>query len=347
MVDGDLDSLWDAAFTAQEEQRAGIPPRPMLTRAEAMRKATAYFREEGMPDVAVSALPNPLQGLWIVGHQDPHHSDEVMVGGGPLVVPTNGRVYMAAGSIPPWPEETGLEEPESWAYDRGEDVLRGGWADRLGGELEEEYWSRLLEFVEDERGRHDVFPPPSKTFAAFELTPFDTVKVVILGQDPYPNPGQAHGLAFSVPVGVPKPPSLKNIHAELESDLGVPAPAHGNLEAWAKDGVLLLNTVATVRAGSKEDRMVHRRWRWNQQGWETFTDAVVDTINARPVRVVFILWGKDAARKAKRVDLSRHAVISSSHPSPLSANRSFLGSRPFTRTNELLEKSGQEGIDWV
>ena len=261
MVDGDLDSPRDSAFTAQEEQRAGMPARPMLTRTEAIAKANAYFREAGMPDVAVSATPNPLQGLWIVGHHDSDHPDEMIVGDGPLVVPTNGPVYMAGGSIPPWPEEIGLEEPESWRYDRGDDLLPESWADRLGGEFEKAYWPQLLEFVSEERAKHDVFPPPSQTFAAFEFTPYDEVRVVILGQDPYPSPGAAHWLAFSVPVGIAKPPSLKNIHAVLESDLGEPAPAHGNLEAWANQGVLLLNTVLTVRAGSKADRNVHRRCR--------------------------------------------------------------------------------------
>jgi hypothetical protein len=236
MVDGDLDDPWEAAFTAREEQHAGLPPRPMLTRTEAMTKANAYFREEGMPDVAVSATPNPLQGLWIVGHHDPEHPDELIIGDGPLVVLTNGRVYMSGGSIPPWPEMIGLEEPESWRYDRGDDLLPGSWADRLGGEFEKDYWSELLDFVGEERGKHDVFPPPSQTFAAFEFTPYDDVRVVILGQDPYPNPGEAHGLAFSVPAGVPKPRSLKNIHAVLESELREPPPAHGNLEAWAQSG---------------------------------------------------------------------------------------------------------------
>ena len=345
-VDGDLDDPWDAAFTAQEEQRAGLPPRPMLTRTEAMAKANAYFREEGMPDVAISATPNPLQGLWIVGHHDPVHPDEMIIGSGPLVVPTNGRVNMSGGSVPPWPEEIGLDEPESWRYDRGDELLPGGWANRLGREFKKDYWYELLEFVAEERRKHDVFPPPSQTFAAFELTPYDDVRVVILGQDPYPNPGEAHGLAFSVPAGVPKPRSLKNIHAVLESDLHEPAPAHGNLEPWAKQGVLLLNTVLTVRAGSKEDQAVHRRWRWERKGWETFTDAVINAINAKPERVVFILWGEDAKRKKKLIDLSRHAVLESAHPSPLSAYRGFLDSRPFSAANKLLEEAGRGRIDW-
>lgn len=333
---------WESAVTAQQERLAGLPPRRMLARVEAMAKADAYFRDQAMPDVAISATPNPLQGLWIVGHHNPGHPDEVLVGNGPLVVPTEGEVYMS-GSAPPWPEEMGLEEPEIWAYERGEPLLHGGWGDRLAGEFEKEYWSKLLEFVGDERGKYDVYPPPSQTFRAFELTPFDDVKVVILGQDPYPNPGEAHGLAFSVPVGVKKPPSIKNIHAVLESDLGGHAPEHGNLEAWATQGVLLLNTALTVRAGSKQDHLVHRRWRWEKQGWATFSDAVIDAINAKPKRVVFILWGADAKRKAKRIS-APHIVITSSHPSPLGAYRGFLESTPFTDADSALPPPTT--IDW-
>jgi uracil-DNA glycosylase len=318
----------------------------MLSRAEAMAKANAYFGEEGMTEVAASATPNPLQGLWIVGYGDPLRPHETLVGSGPLVVPADGRAYLAAGSIPPWPEEIGLEEPEVWKYERGESLLPDSWAHRLADEFPKDYWYELLEFVGREREQHDVFPPPSQTFAAFEATPYDDVRVVILGQDPYPKPGEAHGLAFSVPVDIPRTPSLRNIHAELASDLGEPAPTHGNLEAWAKQGVLLLNTALTVRAGTKEDRSVHRRWRWQGQGWETFTNAVIDAVNAKSERVVFILWGADARRKAKRLDLSRHAVISSSHPSPLSAYRGFLGSRPFSQANDLLAQKGRGTIDW-
>jgi len=341
-----LEDHWAAAFAAQEQRRSGLPPRPLLTRTEAMAKANAYFREEGMPDVAVSAIPNPLQGLWIVGHHNPDHPDDMSIGSGPLVVPTSGGVYMSVGSIPPWPEEIGLEEPESWRFSRGDDLLPGNWMNRMGGEFEKDYWNALLEFVAEERGRYDVFPPPSQTFAAFELTPYDDVRVVILGQDPYPNPGEAQGLAFSVPVGVPTPRSLRNIYAVLESDLGEPAPSHGNLEAWAKQGVLLLNTVLTVRAGSKEDQAVHRRWRWEGQGWETFTDSVITAINAKADRVVFILWGEDAKRKKESIDTSRHAVLESAHPSPRSAHRGFLKSLPFSAANALLAEADRDKIDW-
>jgi len=174
----------------------------------------------------------------------------------------------------------------------------------------------LLEFVIDEHERHTVYPPRPQTFRAFELTPYDDVKVVILGQDPYPNPGQAHGLACSVPAEVSHlPGSLRNIHNVLVSDLSqalgrsLSAPQHGSLEGWAEQGVLLLNTALTVRAGSKADRVVHRRWVWDGQGWSTFTDAVISAVSDKADRVVFILWGNEAGQTEKLIDQTRHAVI--------------------------------------
>lgn len=336
---------WDVAISAQDERTAGLPPRPLLTRTEAITKANDYLHERGCSDVAVAATPNPLQGLWIVEHHDPSRPDELVDGGGPLVVPTNGPVYEGR-TTPPWPEYTGLEEPESWAFEGGEDLLPEDWMARLRAEFEENYWDELLSFVARERGIHDVFPPPSQTFAAFNLTSFARVRVVILGQDPYPNVGEAHGLAFSVPVGVPVPPSLRNIHKELESDLDVPKPNHGNLGGWAEQGVLLLNTALTVRAGSKKDRDVHRKWRSARQGWTTFTDAAIKAVGAGPHPVVFILWGKDARKKKSMIDLGRHHVIESAHPSPLSAYRDFFNSRPFSRANEFLRSVGRGDIDW-
>lgn len=219
--------------------------------------------------------------------------------------------------------------------------------------LEKPYWSELLDFVADERGRHDVYPPPSQTFRAFERTPYGTVKVVILGQDPYPNPGEADGLAFSVSTVVKrKPPSLKNIHKVLESDLtktpgrSVTAPEHGSLEGWADQGVLLLNTALTVRAGTKNDRDLHRRWRSAGNGWATFTDAVIKAVSDKPDRVVFILWGNDAKQKEALIDRRRHAVIKASHPSPFSARLGFLTSRPFSEANKKLKSAGRGEIDW-
>jgi uracil-DNA glycosylase len=238
--------------------------------------------------------------------------------------------------------------------DRSAVLLGGGWDEVLRDELGKPYWSKLLEFVAREYNNHDdVYPHQTQIFKAFELTPYGKVKVAILGQDPYPNPGEAHGLAFSVPTDLSwKPDSLKNIHKVLLSDLSktlsrpVTTPKHGNLEGWAQQGVLLLNTALTVRSGSKTDRKVHRQWRWKGQGWSTFTDAVIKAINDKPEGVVFILWGKDAAGKERMIDRSRHEVITSSHPSPLSAWRGFLTSSPFSDANKELARLGRGEIDW-
>jgi uracil-DNA glycosylase len=212
------------------------------------------------------------------------------------------------------------------------------WNPLLRGEFEKDYWSELMSFVADERGRFEVYPPHQEVFAALHLTPYSDVKVVILGQDPYHGPGQAHGLCFSVRPGVEKPPSLANILAELESDLGYPVPDHGSLESWAHQGVLLLNTTLTVRA---------RRAASHQgRGWETFTDEVIRVVNARTDLVVFILWGAAARKKKELIDGTRHCIIESAHPSPLSAHRGFFGSRPFSRANEALVAAGREPVDW-
>lgn len=251
--------------------------------------------------------------------------------------------YLNSGS------ESDADEPELWRHNRAEDLLGGGWDEVLREEINKPYWNELLAFLAEERAKHNIFPPPSQTFRAFELTPYDKVKVVILGQDPYPNPGEANGLAFSVPVDVKKkPPSLRNIHRVVESDLaelGVTAPTHGTLEGWAAQGVLLLNTALTVRSGSKKDRGVHRRWNSNGQGWAAFTDAVIKAVNDKDERVVFILWGNDAKAKAKQglIDRRLHAVIESSHPSPYSARLGFLESHPFSEANKELKS---REIDW-
>lgn len=235
-------------------------------------------------------------------------------------------------------------------HSRGDVLLGGGWDDVLTEEMAKPYWRKLLEFVAAERADSPVYPPASQTFRAFELTPYDKVRVVILGQDPYPNEGEAHGLAFSVPADAKrKPPSLKNIHNVLVADLSksagrpVSAPRSGTLKGWAEQGVLLLNTALTVRAGTKQDRARHRRWRWEGEGWTTFTDAVIKAVNRKEDRVVFVLWGRDAQKKEALID-PRHTVIKSSHPSPFSARLGFLDSRPFSEANEAL---GMPPIDWA
>ena len=211
------------------------------------------------------------------------------------------------------------------------------WNPVLRTEFAKPYWSQLQAFVQAERQHHRVYPPPDEVFAALHLTPYADTRVVILGQDPYHGAGQAHGLCFSVRDGVALPPSLVNIYKELSDDLGIPVPRHGNLEPWARQGVLLLNTTLTVRAGAAASHQ--------GKGWETFTDEVIRAVNAKDHPVVFILWGSHARRKKALLD-PRQVVIESAHPSPLSAHNGFFGSRPFSRTNAALEQAGLAPIDW-
>jgi uracil-DNA glycosylase len=195
----------------------------------------------------------------------------------------------------------------------------------------------LQQFIAEERAQHEVFPPEDEVFTALQLTPLDQVKVVILGQDPYHDNGQAHGLSFSVKRGVRQPPSLVNIFKELKSDLGIAPPKHGCLEQWARQGVLLLNAVLTVRA--------HEPNSHKDRGWEVFTDAVIRAVSKTQPHVVFILWGAYAQKKGKLIDARKHTVINSAHPSPLSVKK-FLGSKPFSQANAALEAHGQAPIDW-
>ena len=212
------------------------------------------------------------------------------------------------------------------------------WNPLLRDQFELPYWRELQDFVADDRRRHPVYPPHDEVFAALHLTPYASVKVMILGQDPYHGPGQAHGLCFSVQRGIRVPPSLANIHKELHDDLGLPIPDHGNLEAWARQGVLLLNATLTVRGGAAASHQ--------GQGWEIFTDQVIRVVNSKPEPVVFILWGASARRKRQLIDTDRHTIIESAHPSPLSAHNGFFGSRPFSRANAALVAAGREPVDW-
>ena len=215
--------------------------------------------------------------------------------------------------------------------------LPGTWQ-ILEPETRQDYFCELTKFIEAERREYRVFPPADQVFCALEATPLDKVKVLLLGQDPYHGEGQAHGLCFSVCPGVKVPPSLRNIYKELEDDLGIEAPSSGYLMRWAEQGVLMLNTVLTVRANEANS---HRR-----RGWEEFTDAAICAVNDKSETVVFVLWGSPAKKKKKLIDMTRHVIIESAHPSPLSASRGFFGSSPFSRINQALRGAGREPIDW-
>ena len=216
--------------------------------------------------------------------------------------------------------------------------IEQSWKNALAGEFGKPYFESLVRFLHQEKAQGKrIFPPGSQIFKAFDLTPLDQVKVVILGQDPYHGPGQAHGLSFSVPEGVPAPPSLKNIFKEIESDLGVRMSGYPNLEKWARQGVLLLNAVLTVRCGEAASH--------SRIGWEEFTDAVIRCISDNTDGVVFMLWGNFARSKRDLIDRSRHHVLEAAHPSPL-ARGAFFGSRHFSQANNLLASQGKTPIDW-
>ena len=216
--------------------------------------------------------------------------------------------------------------------------IEQSWKEKLAPEFEKTYFSNLVQFVRNEYAAKTIYPKGNRIFNAFDQTPFDRVKVVILGQDPYHEPGQAHGLCFSVNDGIPLPPSLQNIYKELQDDLGIAPPASGNLESWAKQGVLLLNATLTVQA--------HRAGSHQNKGWEEFTDAVIHKIADEKEHIVFILWGAYAQKKGAFINPYKHLVIQSAHPSPLSVYRGFFGSKPFSKTNEYLVRTGQTPIQW-
>lgn len=216
--------------------------------------------------------------------------------------------------------------------------IEPSWKEAVGTEFEKTYFKQLVSFIKDEYTNHIVYPPGKMLFNAFSYCPFNEIKVVILGQDPYHGQGQAHGLSFSVQDGVTPPPSLDNIYKELVSDLGIEQPTSGNLTHWAKQGVLLLNTVLSVR---EKEPQSHQN-----KGWEFFTDAVIRAISAKDEPVVFILWGSPAQKKEAIIDTGKHLILKAVHPSPLSAYRGFFGSKPFSQTNAFLEKNGKTPIVW-
>lgn len=217
-------------------------------------------------------------------------------------------------------------------------VIENSWKQELSEEFKASYFFELKSFLLEEKKKFLIYPPGSEIFAAFNYTPFDDVKVVILGQDPYHGPGQANGLCFSVKIGVQKPPSLQNIFKELYTDLGLPISPYGNLEKWAKQGVLLLNATLTVRANQAGSHQ--------NKGWENFTDAAIKTLSEKKRHLVFILWGNFAQAKQALIDPSKHLILKSAHPSPFSADRGFFGSKPFSRCNAYLKENGIDEIDW-
>lgn len=216
--------------------------------------------------------------------------------------------------------------------------IEESWKNILREEFQKPYFEALKSFLVEEKTHYTVYPSGANIFAAFDNTPFESVEVVILGQDPYHGAGQAHGLSFSVQDGIQHPPSLQNIFKELRDDIGCAIPKSGNLSAWAKQGVFLLNTVLTVRASEANS---HRG-----QGWENFTDAVIKTLSAQKEHLVFILWGSPAGAKASLIDSKKHLILRAPHPSPLSSYRGFFGSKPFSKSNEYLTCNGKKPIDW-
>jgi uracil-DNA glycosylase len=216
--------------------------------------------------------------------------------------------------------------------------IEESWFNALKDEFEKPYFLFLKNFLKEEKNKYQVFPPGSQIFNAFKLTPLTAVKVVILGQDPYHGIGQAHGLCFSVPDGIQLPPSLVNIFKEIESDLKIKSPKSGNLEKWAKRGVLLLNATLTVRSGQAGSHQ--------GQGWETFTDKVITTISEQRAGIVFLLWGRFAQAKQSLIDSNKHFILTTTHPSPLSVYRGFSGCKHFSQTNHILQQHGLDAIDW-
>jgi uracil-DNA glycosylase len=217
-------------------------------------------------------------------------------------------------------------------------VIEKSWKDVLIDEFQKPYFKQIKKTLVEEKSKYHIYPPGNLIFNAFNQTPFENVSVVILGQDPYHGPGQAHGLCFSVPQGIAQPPSLVNIFKEIRDDLGIPVPKTGNLEKWAQQGVLLLNAMLSVRENSAGSHQ--------KIGWETFTNQVIQTISDKKNGIIFLLWGRFAQEKAKLINPNRHTILTAAHPSPLSAYNGFFGCKHFSKTNDILKKMGKKPIDW-
>lgn len=217
-------------------------------------------------------------------------------------------------------------------------TIEASWKEALVKEFQSPYFKSLKDFLIEERKKYTIYPPASRIFAAFNYTPFDKVKAVLIGQDPYHGPGQANGLCFSVNDGVPQPPSLQNIFKELNNDVGIPIPTSGNLEPWAKQGILLLNATLTVRANQAGSHQKH--------GWEQFTDTVIHTLSEKRRGLIFLLWGRFAQAKEILVDKEKHHILKAPHPSPFSVHSGFFGCKHFSKTNALLKQEGLKEIDW-
>ena len=334
----------------------------MISHQEAKRRAAEHLRAEGSPSAGSRATRERRFGVWVIGYRDPERPDEMLDGGG-LVVTDEGDVH-DLGSAPGALDDLMLALGRSPMLDAADVSAREGeglalladldrdgagglaawaavrrpWPDVLGEQLSKPYFRLLLRFVERERANHEVYPEPHEMFAAFQLTDYKQLKVVILGQDPYPQPGQANGLCFSVPHGVTKPKSLTNIHAAMRRD-GIVPPEHGDLTALTRQGVLLLNTALTVRLAEPGS---------HAKEWREFTDAVIRLLNDRDEPLVFVLWGEAAQRKQRLIDTDRHAVIEAPHPAARGmAQVRFRESRTFSEVNRFLREFGHELINWA